>query len=147
MGPFEVVATSVVPRARETALAMGFAVDRELVTLSNDEEVCAEAEASQWWEADKPFAELAAVIAAEGAHYRYAHSMAALWRDLLMSLSSGQTALVIGHSGELEATLVACLPHADHASWGKPFAACEGGRLTFRGSPPCFRDVELLRSP
>lgn len=33
MGPFTVVATSVVPRARETALAMGFAVAQELVTL------------------------------------------------------------------------------------------------------------------
>lgn len=34
MGPFAVVATSVVPRARETALAMGFAVDQEMVTLA-----------------------------------------------------------------------------------------------------------------
>ena len=31
--PFARVVASVVPRARETALAMGFAVDQELVTL------------------------------------------------------------------------------------------------------------------
>ncbi len=30
MGPFEIVATSVAPRARETAIAMGFAVTLEL---------------------------------------------------------------------------------------------------------------------
>src|SRR6266581_2060501 len=39
MGPFACVATSVVPRARETAIAMGFAVDYELVTLTFDAEV------------------------------------------------------------------------------------------------------------
>lgn len=147
MGPFAVVATSVVPRARETALAMGFAVDRELVTLTHDADFYAEVRASPWWTADQPFVQLAVIVAAGGPHYRYAHAMAALWRDLVMSLSDGESALVIGHSGELEATLVACLPQADHATWGTPFAACEGGRLSFGGSPPCFSSVELLRSP
>ena len=61
MGPFAVVATSVVPRARETALAMGFAVDQEVVTLSSDEEGHharpAPAEpAPAWWR--QPVAEL-----------------------------------------------------------------------------------------
>lgn len=31
MGPFATVLTSVVPRARETTIAMGFSVDHELV--------------------------------------------------------------------------------------------------------------------
>jgi hypothetical protein len=57
------------------------------------------------------------------------------WRDLAMSLSDGQTALVIGHCGELESALVACLPHGDHAVWARHFGGCEGGRLTFGGSP------------
>lgn len=147
MGPFALVATSVFPRARETALAMGFAVDREVVTLAHDEHVYDEAQASRWWEADKPFVGLAAMIASGGPNFRYAHSLAALWRDLVKSLSDGETALVIGHSGELESALVACLPHGDHASWGPTFGACEGGRLAFGGSPPCFRGVEFLRNP
>jgi hypothetical protein len=41
-GPFARVVTSVVPRARETAIAMGFAVDLELVTMATDEAVYAE---------------------------------------------------------------------------------------------------------
>lgn len=102
IGPFAVVATSVSPRARETAVAMGFAVDQENVTLATDPEVYAESEESTWWLADQPFAALAAVIAAEGAFHRYAHAMAALWRDLLTPLADGQAALVVGHSGELE---------------------------------------------
>lgn len=144
MGPFTVVATSVVPRARETALAMGFAVDRELVTLASDPDIYAASDASQWWDADRPFAALATVIQAEDAYYRYAHSMAALWRDLLTPLSEDDAALVIGHSGELESALVACFPDADHDLWGNCFAACEGARLTFNNR---FSAVEFLRLP
>lgn len=147
MGPFAVVPASVVPRARETAVAMGFAVDHELLSLTSDDEVYAEAEASKWWLAEQPFVALASSIRTGGAYHRYAHSMAALWRDLLTPLSDGQAALVVGHSGELEAALVACLPNADHASWGESFASCEGGRLVFSGEPARFRDVELIRLP
>ncbi|TDE08197.1 histidine phosphatase family protein [Jiangella asiatica] len=144
MGPFAMVATSVVPRARETALAMGFAVDHELVTLASDPEVYAESEASKWWLADHPFVALASAIKTGGAYYRYAHSLAALWRDLITPLSHDDTALMIGHSGELETALVACLPDADHSRWGGTFASCEGARLTFTNH---FRAVEFLRLP
>ena len=58
LGPFAQVVTSVVPRARETAIAMGFAVDYELVTLVSDEELYAEAGLSRWWEATYPFSAL-----------------------------------------------------------------------------------------
>ena len=142
MGPFAVVATSVVPRARETALAMGFAVDQEVVTLASDADIYAESDASQWWLADHPFAALASLINTGGAYYRYAHSLAALWRDLLTPLPDQDAALVVGHSGELEAGLVACFPDADHASWGGPFTPCEGARLTFHNR---FCEVDFLR--
>ncbi|MEQ4204275.1 histidine phosphatase family protein [Actinopolymorpha sp. B9G3] len=145
MGPFAVVATSVVPRARETALAMGFAVDQEVVTLASDEEgLHAESAESQWWQADHPFAALAALIGQGGASYRYAHALAAVWRDLLTPLSHDQAALVIGHSGDLEYGLVACFPDADHRRWGRPFGCCEGARLTYANR---FCAVEFLRTP
>src|SRR5690349_19563621 len=78
LGPFARVVTSVVPRARETAIAMGFAVDEEIVTLASDEEMYAEAEASRWWEAAQPLAALANLVAARGATWRYAHALIAL---------------------------------------------------------------------
>lgn len=145
MGPFAIVAASVVPRARETAIAMGFAVDLELVTLAADPDVYREGEASAWWEAETPFAALAAVIARKGAYHRYAHSMAAMWRDLLTPLPPDGRALVVGHAGELEAALVACLPDAAHETWGGPFGACEGARLFFEGELPRFTRVEMIR--
>ena len=124
---------------------MGFAVDHEVVTLSADGALYDEVEASGWWRDPHPFHSLAVVLAAGGAYYNYAHSMAALWRDLLTPLAPSDAALFIGHSGELEAALVACFPTADHRSWGPTFGPCEGARLTFTGEPPHFREVEFLR--
>lgn len=147
MGPFAVVAASVVPRARETAIAMGFAVDLELVTLTPAEDVYAELETSQWWQAPYPFVALAESIAAKGAIWRYGSALVALWRDIMTPLPDDTMALVIGHSGELETALATCFPNADHAAWGKPFGPCEGARLEFDGEPPRFTQYELLRAP
>jgi hypothetical protein len=139
------VVTSVVPRARETAVAMGFAVDHELVTLASDPELYAEAMVVDWTDTGTPFAELAAIISADGAFSSYAHSMAALWRDLLTPLTGHDSVLIIGHSGEIEATLIACFPEADHAAWGQFFGPCEGARLSFDNKFNYFNDLNLLR--
>lgn len=147
MGPFAYVATSVVPRARETAIAMGFAVDQEIVTLVSDEDVHAELGASRCWESDHYFVAVATVLAAKGPTWRYANALLALWRDLLTPLPEGAAVLVISHSGELEIVLVACFPDADHASWGGALAPCEGARLLFDGEPARFTRIELLREP
>lgn len=145
LGPFAVVVTSVVPRARETAIAMGFAVDYEIVTAPDDDAVYAELEGSRWWEAEQPFVAAAAIVATKGATWRYAHKLLAAWRDLLTPLPEHGNALFIGHSGELELALVAAFPQADHATWGRPFGHCEGARLSFEGEPERFSDVALLR--
>ena len=145
MGPFVKVVTSVVPRARETALAMGFAVDHELVTLSADPELYAEASVVEWASAEAPFGELAAIIAKGGAFANYAHSMAAVWRDLLTPLTGSDSVLLVGHSGELEAGLIACFPEEDHAAWGQFFGPCEGARLHFANELSYFDGVEILR--
>jgi broad specificity phosphatase PhoE len=146
LGPFTQVVTSVVPRARETALAMGFAVDYEIVTLASEEEMFAEAATVRWWEEAHPFVAMARVIATKGGTYRYAHGLVAVWRDILTSLPDDASALFIGHSGELELALVACFPHANHTSWGAPFGPLEGARLQFGGEPEHFVGLELLRS-
>lgn len=61
-GPYAEVVTSVLPRARETAIAMGFAVDRELVTQLTDEDVLAAFERADasigWYDRPDAFAAL-----------------------------------------------------------------------------------------
>lgn len=69
---------------------------------------------------------LAALIAGQGATWRYAHALLGLWRDILQPLPEGAAVLLIAHSGELESALVAAFPQADHATWGELFAPCEG---------------------
>lgn len=145
LGPFAKVVTTVVPRARETAIAMGFAVDYELVTLVSNEAFYQEAEQTRWWDSPQPFVSLASVLARPGATYQYAQALVAMWRDILTAIPDQTAALVIGHSGELELGLVACFPHADHASWGKPFGLLEGARLYFGGEPEHFMALEFAR--
>lgn len=145
MGRFDTVSASVVPRARETAIAMGFAVDFEIVSLCSDDAAYREVSAHRWWEQPLPFVALNSLLRDGSAYHRYANSIAALWRDLLTPLPEGGRALLIGHSGELEAALVACFPCADHKTWGAPFGPCEGARLAFVGNPAYFSDVEFLR--
>jgi hypothetical protein len=145
MGPFARAVTSIVPRARETAIAMGFAVDYEIMTLCADPAAYAEAETTRWWEAEHPFVALAELVGRGGPFGLYAHSLAAQWRDILTPLPNDGSALFIGHSGELEAALIACFTRANYTAWGECFAACEGARLNFAGEPANFSDVELLR--
>jgi broad specificity phosphatase PhoE len=145
LGPFAQVVTSVVPRARETAIAMGFAVDYEIVTLASDATFFVEAETTRWWAASQPFVAAAHVLATKGATWRYAHALVALWRDIMNALPDQASALLIGHSGEIELALVACFPHIDHATWGEPFGPLEGARLHYGGEPEHFVALELVR--
>jgi hypothetical protein len=52
---------------------------------------------------------------------------------------------VVSHGGSIEPALVACLPDADHGSWGAPLLHCEGARLGFdRGR---WVSIEFRRAP
>jgi len=147
LGPFVRVVASVVPRARETAIAMGFAVDEELVTLLSDRAAYEELSAIRWSEEPHPFAALARHVRAGGAFSRYANSVAALLRDIMTPLGGDDAALFVGHSGELEAALVACFPDANHAEWGMAFGPLEGARLFFTGEPAHFSHMQMIREP
>jgi broad specificity phosphatase PhoE len=146
LGPFAQIVTSVVPRARETAIAMGFAVDYEVVTQVADEELYAEAEDARWWESPQPFAAAAHLLDMRSATCRHAHTLLAIWRDILTALPDESAALYIGHAGDLELALIACFPNADHTMWGAQFGPLEGARLRFGGHPEHFTALEFLRA-
>src|SRR5215216_3383640 len=138
LGPFARVVTSTLPRAFETAIAMGFAVDEqnELMSAYGD---AVEMEAP--WPMSP--AEYAEVIRKGGAASRYAEQLAKTYRQLAGYLADGRAALVINHGGVLELGAVACLPNADHPSWGPHFEPCEGIRLFWNDE--MFMDGEILR--
>jgi len=138
LGPFDRVVTSTLPRAFETAIAMGFAVDGQLeIMSSHSEEVAREA---PWPLSCAGYAE---VVSKGGAASQYAHELAKVYTGLADYISEGRSALVVNHGGILEMGAVACLPSADHIKWGSHFEYCEGVRLFWEDGK--FVKGEVLR--
>lgn len=138
LGPFDRVVTSTLPRAIETAIAMGFAVD-EFSELMSSYGYDVEQEAP--WPSFP--AEYADAIRRGKAAARYANQLKAVYTKLADYLMDGRAALVINHGGILELGAIACLPDADHAAWGANFDYCEGIRLFWENGK--FVDGEVLR--
>lgn len=138
LGPFDRVVTSTVPRAFETAIAMGFAVDEQNEIMST---YGSAVEREAPWPLS--LAGYAEVVRNGGAAAKYANQLAAVYSRLVDYLSEGRSALVINHGGVLELGAVACLPNADHVSWGAHFEPCEGVRLFWNDGK--FVDAEILR--
>jgi broad specificity phosphatase PhoE len=138
LGPFDRVVTSTLPRAFETAIAMGYAVDEQNELMSTyGNEVGREA---PWPLSCAGYAE---VVRKGGAAAQYANQLADVYGKLADYLADGRKALVINHGGVLELGAVACLPNADHLAWGSPFEYCEGIRLFWDDGK--FVEGEVLR--
>ena len=138
MGKFDRVITSTSPRALQTAIAMGYAVDEEvelIATFGDDVELeCP-------WPAS--FAEYSAANRQNGATKRYTQRLAEFYVKLAESLPEGGAALVVNHGGVVELSVVACLPDADLTSLSDYIECCEGVRLTWDKGQ--FTGVEVLR--
>jgi broad specificity phosphatase PhoE len=139
MGRFDLVITSDVPRAFETAIAMGYAVDRQEKLLGNlldaEEEIdwqggCAEFQRGY---------RLGKVTA------KACRKHAKLLRSIAAELPADGRALVVSHGGIIEAGVVGLLPEYDYSVWGPACERCEGVRLTFDGDT-CTA-AEVLRLP
>jgi broad specificity phosphatase PhoE len=138
LGPFDRVVTSTLPRAIETAIAMGFGVDEFNETMSsygNDVE-----REAPWPLSCAGYAE---VVRNGGAAAQYANQLKAVYTKLADYLMDGRAALVVNHGGVLELGAIACLPDADHFKWGSHFDYCEGIRLFWDDGK--FVDGEILR--
>ncbi len=138
LGPFRRVITSQLPRAFQTAVAMGFQVD-EQVELLNTYGDSVEAEIP--WPAS--FDEYSAPLLRNGAPKRYAQRLAEYYTHLAESLPEGDAALVITHGGVVEIGAVVCFPDADHAAWGNYIECCEGVRMFWEEGK--FVSLEILR--
>jgi hypothetical protein len=138
LGPCDRVVTSTKPRAFETAIAMGFAVDEQnelMNSYGNDVE-----REAPW---PLSLAGYAEVVSMSGSAAKYANELAAVYAKLANYLADGRAALVINHGGVAELGAIACLPESDHFSWGSHFECCEGIRLFWEDGK--FVQGEMLR--
>jgi len=137
IGPFERVVTSRQPRAFETAVAMGFAVDEQIELMNTYGS--AVANEAPW---PQPFYNYSEIIKQDGATARYAHKLAKYYASVMEFISEGRSALVISHGGVVELGVVGCLPNADFSTWGDSAEYCEGARLYWDDQ---FIRAEVLR--
>lgn len=138
MGKFDRVVTSALPRAFETAIALGYAVDEQIDILNESgEDVAAEI---NW---DAGFAEWVRAVKKDGAAARFAQAQANAWRSILNSLPDNGCALIITHGGFIEAGTAACLPRNTVSKLGSFCDYCEGVRLTFDRDN--VTNIEILR--
>ena len=140
MPAFDRIYTSTVPRAFETGIAMGFAVDHQvelLASMPSNKEISF----------DVGFGGFSTFIRQHPTSVvaSFAKELAAFHADVVRSLPSGGWALILSHGGFIEASAVGCLPDADHESWGPSCNYCEGVRLTYEDG--LFTDCEILRVP
>lgn len=128
MGSFALVVTSNLPRAFETAIAMGFAVDGQVRGLADMGAAVTQEVA---WDAG--FAAWSQAVALGGIAALYTAHQATFWRSIITQIPDGFSALIISHGGIVEAGAIGCLPSTNHASWGGAIGYCEGIRLEFDG--------------
>ena len=138
IGPFGRVVTSTLPRAFETAIAMGFAVNEQIELMSS---YGADVEREVPW--PQPFAAYARAVRGGGSAQYYAKQLAVYYARLTNYLDDDGAALVINHGGVVEMGIVASFPDVDYESWGEAVYYCEGARLIWEDGK--FVNAELLR--
>jgi broad specificity phosphatase PhoE len=143
LGPIAYVLTSTAPRAVETAIAMGLAID-DAVDLPSGY-VPGEVEFHEQWTWDQPYMRYAELIARGGGLARVAQAHRAVWTRVVEQVDDDAAALFVGHGGAIEPALVDCLPDADYHRWGGLFGHCDGARLGFADGG--FVDVVFRRAP
>ena len=138
LGKFDRVVTSTIPRAFETAIAMGYAVDEQIEQLGMmSDAVSATIQWNAGFTAWLKAAQHSMVVT------QYAQSMTDVLRAIVRTLPAEGRALIISHGGIVEVCVVSCLSattrFADEAACGY----CEGARLVFSGEN--VTHFEMLR--
>ena len=139
-GPFTLVVTSHIPRAIETAIAMGFEVDeinKSLAHIPTD----VIADMASW---PTPFSAVSKSVRAGGPAADFGALVAETWRSVVERIPDSTQALIVTHGGLVEVGAVAAVPDSPHDEWGGPMGYCEGVRLTFDGR---FTSCKILRVP
>ena len=136
--PFDLVITSPIQRAMETAIALGSAITETNEILGFlPKEVQVSVPYSAGFEAFK--AALNNYPELDQCRQKYE----LFFRACLSNLESGQRALFISHAGAVEMLILACLPNIDLNSLPHSVSQLEGASITYDGSQ--FKLKAVLR--
>ena len=141
LGRFDRVVTSTVPRAFETAIAMGYAVDEQIELLGvMSDDVTAIIPWNAGYTAWARAAQDSPVVAL------YTQTLGALLHSMVRALPDGGRGLIISHGGIVEASAIGCLPPDQHIA-GAACGYCEGVRLTFDNETVVNVEVLCVEQP
>ena len=140
MSPFDTVVTSPLPRARETAEAMGYRVDTILQELAELSEVIFKA--SGW---PNTLESIEATVLKHRQLQTFATKQVDLWQGVFRDLPLNGRGLIIGHGAILELGAIGCSLENKQQISGKPFGYCEGVKLSQKEDGSLM--ISLLRVP
>jgi broad specificity phosphatase PhoE len=127
--PFDMVLTSDVPRAIETALAMGVAIDEIDDALAPHDPLF-------WPEAKEfagdrtlSFAVWAEIVGHRASAWRHGERQRDRWLEVASQLPDEGSALIVCHGGTIEAGVVSCFGAEVWEVWDE-LSPCEGVQLT-----------------
>ena len=137
---FDLVVTSTLPRAAETAIAMGFAVGRTHAGIQDIGEPIA---AHVRW--NDGFAAWAAAYRDFAPVKAYVDYVSSLLRGWLDDVPDGGSLLVVSHGGVVEAFAVGLFPDSDLAALGTSAGYAEGFAAVFArpGAAPQLSPVRF----
>ena len=138
LGDFDRVFSSTAPRAIETAVAMGYAVDDTLEMISQTPEKLGQ---KIEWGVD--FQGYFEAYQKGGVVAEYVRELACFFKRLVEEFPEDVKVLVISHGGLLELSVIGCFPKENYVSWGKPLDCCEGVRMFLEEGK--YHHIELLR--
>ena len=130
--------TSPVPRAVETALVLGYEVNRmDDLLFQYKPEIMGEL-------GDQSFKAIAKAIELGRYTASYAQDQLSLFKEAMNEVNDDESVLVVSHGNMVEIGLVAMFPDVDHSEWGKEFTYLEGYRVAYEDGK--FKDPEILRT-
>jgi hypothetical protein len=126
LGPYGRVVTSTLPRAIETAVALGFAVTNTVEALCAVDDGIVR---TIRWPSD--LSAIDRVLAKCPECTAFAQAQASLWEEIVAPLSDGEAGLIITHGAILELGTLALLRRSHQPVTGEAFGYCEGVRIYF----------------
>ena len=137
MGSYFRIYSSKAPRAIETAVAMGFAIDEICEEISMTPK---DIEKEVKWGMN--FEQYANVINKGYKTATYVKELAAFLLKLGRNIPDSKSILLLSHGGLIELATIGCVPDMNYATWGNALKECEGVVLTIKDNK--FIEAEKL---
>ncbi len=140
---YALVVTSILPRAIQTPIAMGYAVDETTDLLSSFAEGVVEEMQALDLSWSSGYANLRRALQPGTGFEAHCLEQLQMYRLYLDKIDEGETVLMVSHGGIIDFPLIAMFPDTDYTEWGEMLSYCEGFRVSYDGNK--FGDLEFLR--